>query len=139
MVIVHSFVDYLTKWVESFLSDNQTLETIVRQLVDHVICWHGVPEMLANSDRGANLLSALMKEVCEVMGIRRLNTTDYHPQVDGLVENFNHTLQAMITKSVDVFGTDWDKYLPYLLFTYRTKPHDSTGESPFYLLYGRNA
>ena len=30
-------------------------------------------------------------------------------------------------------------YLHHLLFVYRTKPHDSTGESPFYLLYGHNA
>ena len=135
---VISFVDYLTKWVESFPSDNQTSETIVRLLVDHVICRHGVPEMLI-SDRGANLLSTLMKEVSEVMGMRKINTTAYHPQADGLVENFNRTLQAMIAKSVDVFGTDWDEYLPHLLFAYRTKPHDSTGESPFYLLYGRDA
>ena len=27
----------------------------------------------------------------------------------------------------------------YLLFAYRVKPHDSTGESPFFLLYGRDA
>ena len=90
------------------------------------------------SDRGANLLSALMKEVCEVMGMWKLNTTAYHPQADGLVENFNCSLQAMIAKSVDVFGTDWDEYLPLLIFTYHTKPHDSTGESPFYFLCGRD-
>ena len=41
-----------------------------------------------------------------------------------MVENFNRTLQAMIAKSVDVFGTDWDEYLHHL-FVYRTKPHDS--------------
>ena len=28
-------------------------------------------------------------------------------------------LQAMIAKSVDVFLTDWDEYLPQLLFAYR--------------------
>ena len=135
---VISFVDYLTKWVESFPSDNQTSETIVRLLVDHVICRHGVPEVLV-SDRGANLLSTLMKEVSEVMGMKKVNTTAYHPQTDGLVENFNRSLQAMVAKSVDTFGTDWDEYLPHLLFAYRTRPHDSTGESPFFLLYGRDA
>ena len=31
---------------------------------------------------------------------------------------------------------DWDKYLQHLLFIYRTKPHESSGESPFFLLYG---
>ena len=36
----------------------------------------------------------------------------------------------------DVFGTDWDEYLPYLFFTYHTEPHHLTGELPFYLLHG---
>ena len=31
--------------IESFPSDNQTSETIVRLLIDHVICHHGVPEI----------------------------------------------------------------------------------------------
>ncbi len=57
---VITFIDYLTKWVELFPTDNQTSETIVRLMVDHVICRHG--ELVL--DRGANLRSALMKEVC---------------------------------------------------------------------------
>ena len=32
---------------------------------------------------------------------------------------------------------DWDKHLTSVLFGYRVSPHDTTGESPFYLLYGR--
>ena len=74
-----SFVDYLTKWVESFPSDNQRSETIVRLLVDHVICHHGVAEALI-SDCWPNLLSTVMQEVCEVSGMQKLNTTASHPQ-----------------------------------------------------------
>ena len=92
---VISFVNYLTKWVESFPSDNQTSETIVRLLIDHVICCHGVPEVLT-SDRGPNLLSTLMQQVCEVTDMQKLNTMAYHTQADGLVETFNRTLQAML-------------------------------------------
>ena len=35
-------------------------------------------------------------------------------------------------------GRDWDVQLPYVLFAYRTSPHESTGESPFFLMYGRD-
>ena len=91
------------------------------------------------SDRGPNLLSALMGDVYEIMGIRKQSTTAYHPQTDGLVENFNRTLRALVAKHAAKYGSNWDECLPHLLFAYRTKPHESTGESPFFLLHGRDA
>ena len=33
--------------------------------------------------------------------------------------------------------TDWDRHIPYVLFAYRESPHETTGYSPFELLYGR--
>ena len=43
----------------------------------------------------------------------------------------------MLKKAAVDEGKDWEKLLPYLLFTYREVPQDSTGFSPFELLYGR--
>lgn len=103
-----------------------------------MICRHGVPRELL-SDRGANLLSAVIQDVCEVTGMAKVNTTAYHPQTDGLVENFNRTLRAMLAKHSREFGPQWDVHLQQLLFAYRTKPHESTGESPFFLVYGRDS
>ena len=44
-----------------------------------------------------------------------------------------------MTKHAEKFGTNWDEHLHSLLFAYWTKPHESTGESLFFLLYGRDA
>ena len=90
------------------------------------------------SDRGRNFLSALMHEVYDLMGIRKASTTSYHPQTDGLVERFNRTLTDMLSKVVAKNGRDWDRHLPYVLFAYRACPQESTKESPFFLLYGRD-
>ena len=79
-----------------------------------------------------------MLDVYKLMGIRKSNTTAYHPQTDGLVERFHHTPTDMLAKSAQQGGKDWDLRLPYVLFAYRTSPQTSTGESPFYLLYGRD-
>ena len=96
---------------------------------------HGVPEHLL-SDRGANFLSALVQEVCKLVGATKLNISGYHLQCDGLVEKFNGTLVNMLSKSVSKYGRDWDQHLPYLLFAYRVAVQESTQMSPFYLLYG---
>ena len=111
--------------------------TIARLLVKQIISRHGAPcELL--SDRGAAFLSSLMKDVCQVMGTHKVNTTAYHPQSDGLVERFNHTLIDMLSKTVDQSGRNWDEQLPFVLFAYWTSVQESTQESPFFLLYGRD-
>ena len=72
-----------------------------------------------------------------MLNITKVNTSGYHPQTDGLVEKFNSTLISMIAKCCEK-SKDWDKQLPYLLFAYRANVQDSTRDSPFFLLYGRD-
>ena len=131
------FVDYLTKWPEAFPVQDQTAATIAHLLVTEIVSRHGVPTEVL-SDRGCAFLSGLMKEVEKLLGFHKVNTSAYHPQTDGLVERFNRTLTAMLAKTVEQGGKDWDQRLPYVLFAYRASQHQSMLESPFYLLYGRD-
>ena len=62
----------------------------------------------------------------------------YHPQTDGLVQHFNRTLTDMLAKTVEKNSRNWDSQIPYVLFTCRSSPQESTCESPFFLLYGRD-
>ena len=88
----------------------------------------GVPEGLL-SDEGANLLSHVMEEVCPILGVKKLNTTLYHLQCDGCVEQFNRILKSMLQKHAARFGNQWDVYLPGVLWAYRNTPHASMGEN----------
>ena len=130
-------MDYLTKWPEVFAVPDQTAATIARLLVEEIVSRHGVPTEIL-SDRGKAFLSSLMKETVKILGIHQTNTTAYHPQTDGLVERFNRTLITMLAKTAKKGGRDWDKHLPYVLFAYRASEQQSTRESPFFLLYGRD-
>ena len=94
-------MDHLTKWPEAFTIPDQKAETIAKLFVKNIVCRHGIPEELL-SDHGANFLSTLIQEVCQLLGVEKINTSGYHPQTDGLVEKFNSTLISMIAKSCDV-------------------------------------
>ena len=131
------FIDYLTKWVEVFPTADQSALTIAHLLVEEIISQHGVPKELL-SDHGAAFLSKLMHEIYLLMGIHKVSTTAYHPQTDGLVERFHCTLTSMLAKTTTPGSLDWDERLPFVLFSYRCSVQQSTGESPFFLLYGRD-
>ena len=100
-----------------------------------MICRHGAPAELL-SDQGANFMSVLMAEVCALFAVKKVNTSGYHPQTNGLCECFNDTLIQMLAKTGERFGQDWDKHLPYILHAYCITVHESTKESPFFLVYG---
>ncbi len=82
-------------------------------------------------------MSRTLKELYELLGIKSIRTSVYHPQTDGLDERFNRTLKNMVRKFVKEDAKNWDKWLEPLLFAVREVPQASTGFSPFKLLYGR--
>ena len=79
--------------------------------------------------------SALMKEFNRLLSIRGISTTPYHLQCNGMVERFNGTLKTMLRKLCEDHPKDWDRYIPAALFAYRSVPQESTGLSPFELIY----
>ena len=126
--------DYATKYPEVFPLKSVKAKTVAFSLVQF-FSRVGFPcEIL--TDQGTNFMSKLLKQVYQLLGIKRVRTTPYHPQTDGLTERFNQTLKQMLRKFVNETGSDWDQWLPYLLFAYREVPQASTGFSPFELLYG---
>ena len=130
------FSDYYTRWPEAFALPSAEAPRIAELIVNEIVSRHGAPRTLL-SDRGPNFLASIVKEVSKIMNIRRTHTTAYHPQTDGLVERFNGTLAEGLSMYVSTHQKDWDRHLPMILFAYRVSPSATTGESPFYLLYGR--
>ena len=130
------FSDYYTRWPEAFALPSCEAHRIASLLINEIMTRHSAPRTLL-SDRGRNFLSALVKETCKMMNTSKLNTTAYHPQTDGLVERFNGTLAQTLSMFVSSNQKDWDQHLPQVFFAYRVSPNATTGESPFYLLYGR--
>ena len=73
------------------------------------------------------------------MEVDHRTITPYHPQANGLVERLNYTLADRLSMYVNSKHTDWDEILPYITFAYNTSRQGSTGKTPFYLIYGREA
>jgi hypothetical protein len=55
------------------------------------------------------------------------------------VERFHRYLNVAMTTLQGNFGIEWDRYLPAALFVYRTTICESTGYTPYFLMYGRES
>ncbi|XDV25879.1 hypothetical protein PO909_029711 [Leuciscus waleckii] len=129
------FVDYFSKWVEVSAVREATAQVAASKLLSEVFARHGVPNYLI-SDRGSPFVSELFRHVLTTLGSEHRLTTAYHPQTNA-TERVNRTLKTAIRAYVGNKHTAWDRYLPQICFALRTAPHESTGQSPSMLLYGR--
>ena len=62
--------DYFTKWKEAFPIKDMEAVTVVKRLVDEVICRLGVPDTI-HTDQGKKFDSVLIKEICQLLGIKK--------------------------------------------------------------------
>lgn len=89
------------------------------------------------SDRGVQFVSAVFDLVVRAMGTAHRLTTAYHPQ-SNQTERVNRTMKTAIRSYVGSKHRDWDRHLGLISFALQTAPHQSTGDSPAFLLYGRD-
>jgi len=128
--------DYFTKWVEAYPMKNMEAHTVAEIVVTQFISRMGVP-MIIHSDQGRNFESKLFQQMCVLLGVKKTRTTAFRPASNGLVERFNRTLNEMICTTVKEGPVTWDKRVHLLTMAYRGTPHESTGLSPNFMVYGR--
>ena len=130
-----TLIDYATRYPEAV--PLKSIDTIsVAEALFGIFTRVGFPREIL-SDRGSQFISDVMKEVDRLLSINPLYATPYHPMCNGLVENFNGSLKRTLRRLSAEQPKQWDRYLPALLYAYRSIPQESTGYSPFELLYGR--
>ncbi|XP_074040987.1 tropomodulin isoform X2 [Leptinotarsa decemlineata] len=132
-----TFQDYFTKYPEAIPIPDRKAETIARIFVEHIIVRHGTPKRLL-TDRGANFMSNLFKEVCEVLNIEKIQTSSYAPTSNKQIERMHRVFKDMLSQYICESQRDWDNWIPFVLMAYRGSIHSSTGYSPYFLLHGRD-
>jgi transposase InsO family protein len=128
--------DHFTRYALAIPTRNQTARTTAEALWNGFIVHYGFPSRL-HTDQGANFCSKLMKELCQISGMEKSRTTPYHPMGNGMCERFNKTLLEMLGTLEPCQKADWKKYVGPMIHAYNSTRHESTGFTPFYLMYGR--
>lgn len=106
---------------------------VARVLVSEWVYKYGVPSRI-HSDQGRSLGSSLLQQLCSLYRVARSRTTPYHPAGNGQCDRTLHNLLCTLPPSQK---RDWASCLPQVFFCYNTTPHQGTGESPFFLMFGQ--
>ena len=125
-------VDSHSKWFEVEIMPSITSEATIAKLRD-VFCRYGIPQQLV-SDNGSQFTS---EECCKFMkanGIKHTLVAPYHPRSNGQAERFVQTFKQFFK------AEDSDSIMQSLarfLFSYRTTPNSTTGQTPAELFLNR--
>ncbi|CAI7889274.1 unnamed protein product [Closterium sp. NIES-53] len=112
-------------------------EETAQLFLKHIISQHGIPTTLI-SDWDPKFTSKFWKELMSLMGTRLAMSSAYHPETDGQTERLNQIVEQLLRAACKDDINKWDLHLPVLEFAYNNAKHAATGETPFFLCYGRH-
>lgn len=130
--------DHFTRWTEVYPLKKTTAETVADKFVSEFISRYGLVQRLL-TDQGKQFESKLFKKMCELLKIKKIRCSAFHPQCNGKTERFNRTMEDMLSKYISPSQKDWDIYLPLLVSAYNTSTHESTKQTPYNMLFGRES
>ena len=79
-------------------------------------------------------MSSDWSEVCSILSISRIETTSFHPQSNGMIEQFHLSLKYSLRARLA--SSDWVTHLSLVMLGLRSSPKDDSGLSPAEAIYG---
>ena len=126
------------KWVEAEPLANIRDVDVKRFVWKNIVTRFGVPHVLI-SDNGLQFNSKMFRKYCGELGITNRYSTPAYPQGNGQAEAVNKVIVSGLKKRLDDAKGKWVEELPHVLWTYKTTPRRSIGETPFSMTYGAEA
>lgn len=126
----------LSKFVEAYPLPNKETVTVAKSFVNNFILRYGVPAEIV-TDQGTEFMSTIFSETCKILNIKKLNSTAYHHETLGAIENSHKHLGAYLRMQCGRYRTAWSNWLSFWCFSYNTTVHTETKYTPYELVFGK--
>ena len=81
--------------MQAIVTSSQTALCTAQNLWDKFIVHYGLLEEIL-TNQGHNFESDLLKALCEIVQVKKIRTSGYHPQTNGQCEHFSATIINML-------------------------------------------
>ena len=129
--------DDLSGWVEGRAIASANSETVAKFLWEDVICRHSCFRVMVMDGGPEN--KAAVEELANKYGLKRIITSAYHPEGNGLVERGHAPIVNALSKMSSGGFSNWVRNLHAVLWADRTTCRESTGMTPYRMNYGTEA
>ena len=139
IVLIYAFTHFVT--LNSV--KNKSAKVVAKFLFDEHFLKFGFPQLIATptskrcvSDNGTDVMNARTKALYDIMSVKLVTTSFYHPESNSQIERYNRTIIGMLRTFVKDEPKKLSDYLPYVSHGINNDVCQSTGHTPFQLLYG---
>ena len=131
-------IDMLTGYTIAVPITDKRSETVCKAYRDSVYCIFGGSSRIL-TDNGTEFKSREMKQICDDLEVKQVFSPVYTPQANGRLEGWHRFLKAcIIAKHIRGADVEWDELIPLAVSAYNFFPCQSSKESPFVLMFGRD-
>ena len=130
-------IDMLTGYTIAVAIPDKKAETVCGAYRDHVYCIFGGSSRIL-TDNGTEFKSKEMQQICKDLDIKQVFSPVYTPQANGHLEGWHRFLKSCIAKHIRGAEVEWDDLILLAVSAYNFFPCQSSKESPFMLMFGRD-
>jgi transposase InsO family protein len=137
-IFILTTTDYFTKWTEVVPLRHTQDEQVISFLETNIFSRFDIPLEII-TDNGPTFISAKLTQFLVKLGVKHFTSSAYYPQGNGQAESTNKNLVRIIKRTIEDKPRQWHTLLTYALWEDRTTTKESTGCTPFQLVYGQEA
>ena len=130
-------IDMLTGFTVAVPIKNKTVSTVCDTYRNHIYCTFGGSARIL-TDNGTEFKNDEMNALCKQLGIERVYSPVYTPEANGKLESWHRFFKACVAKHIRGNQVEWDEVFPLAAAAYNFFPCQTSGESPFVLMFGRD-
>ena len=116
---------------------DKSASTVCNAYRAHIYCTFGGGARIL-TDNSTEFRNEQMDELSKQLNIKRVYSPAYTPEANGRLAAWHHFSKACVAKYIRRNVAEWDNVIPLAAAAYNFFPCQSSGESPFVLMFGRD-